>query len=263
MSAIDLTVPAGDVLKLPAPRMLIYDIETSPSTCYSFSMWQTNIDAGKIIKPTEMMCFAARWIGEDETIFRSTYHDGQAAMREKAHRLFNEADILIGYNSTKFDTPHMHREFLLAGLPPPSPSKEIDIFKAVKRRFRFTHNGLDFICSQLGLDRKQPHQGFSLWTKCLGSDPEAWQTMKTYCMNDVVITEKLYHRLLPWIPAHPSMGAMSGEDVCPSCGSADLIKQGFTYTSTGAFQRWSCRACSKWSRSTRRVAGTGITSIAA
>jgi DNA polymerase elongation subunit (family B) len=248
--------------KATAPRMLCYDIETSPSTVHTFSMWSTNIDAGKVIVPSSMMCFAAQWVGEDEVIFRSTFHDGRQAMVEKLHRLFDEADVLIGYNHIGFDNKHSRREFVLAGLPPPSPSKNLDLMRAVKAQFAFTHNGLDNVCQQLGLSRKQPHEGFDLWVRCVNGDPEAWEIFRAYCENDTKITMQLYHRLLPWLP-HPNIGAYTGEDVCVNCGSARLQRRGHTVTTTGRFPRLHCQNCGRWQRATKREAGTGVTSIAA
>ena len=216
--------PTSTEIKTTGPRLLVYDIETSPSVCYSFSMWQTNITSEKIITPSEMMCFAAQWVGEDEVIYRSTHDDGKDAMVEEAHRLFSEADVLIGWNSIKFDTKHVEREFLLAGLPPPAPCKQIDLMRAVKSRFNFTHNGLDYVCSQLGLERKQKHgefAGFDLWLQCLAGNDAAWQVMREYCVNDVLITTAAYLRLLPWIPGHPSIGAMTDTaDCCPAWGAS-------------------------------------------
>jgi hypothetical protein len=53
-------------------KRLLLDIETSPSVVYSFDMWGANIDAGKVITPSVMMCWAAKWYGEPEMLFRST-----------------------------------------------------------------------------------------------------------------------------------------------------------------------------------------------
>jgi hypothetical protein len=245
------------------PRLLLLDIETSPSVVYTFDMWQANISADKVIEPSRMMCWAAKWYGEDEVFFRSTYHDGRDEMVAEIYRLMSEADALIHYNGKGFDVPHLHREFLLAGLTAPSPSKQIDLYLAIKKVFKFTHNGLGYVCQQLGLDSKLQHSGFDLWVKCLHDDPDAWAAMREYNIQDVQIMEPLYNRLQSWIPSHPSYAAMMGEDVCPACGSADLQRRGTTSTATGRFQRLRCTSCGRWSRSSKREAGTSITQIAA
>ena len=115
---------------------------------------------------------------------------------------------------------------------------------------------------QLGLDVKQEHEGFELWVKCMADNPVAWGVMESYCRNDVRITEQLYDRLLPWIPAHPSYGALTGADVCPSCGSAHLQHRGVAITASGRYQRMHCQACGKCSKVSKAEARTGITQLA-
>jgi DNA polymerase elongation subunit (family B) len=244
-------------------KRLLLDIETSPSVVYSFDMWGANIDAGKVITPSSMICWAAKWYGRDEVLFRSTYHDGKAAMVTGIYDLLDAADAVIHYNGKRFDIPHLNREFLMAGLGSPAPYKQIDLYQVVKRQFKFTHNKLGYVCEQLGLDTKLDHgEGFDLWVRCLADDAAAWETMRAYCMQDTRIMEPLYDRLLPWIPNHPSHGALIGTDVCPACGSTRLQHRGYTITSTGRFHRLHCEACGKWSRETMPDARTSVTQIA-
>ena len=48
------------------------------------------------------------------------------------HQLMDEADVMVGWNSAAFDRKHLNREFLQAGMTPPSPSREVDLMKVVK-----------------------------------------------------------------------------------------------------------------------------------
>ena len=83
----------------------------------------------------------------------------------------------------------------------------------------------------------------------MDGDEDAWSRMRHYNETGVKITEALYGRLLPWSPNHPSYGAITGQDcVCTNCGSSDLRKEGQAFTSTGAYQRYQCAACGRWSR---------------
>lgn len=238
------------------------DIETSPSVVYTFDYWNASIGAEKVIEPSHMMCWAAKWYGEKKVFFRSTYHDDKPTMVSEIRKLMDEAGIVIHFNGKRFDIPHLNREILEMGLKPPSPCKQIDLYQTVRRVFRFTHSGLGPVCQRLGLRTKLPHSGFQLWKDALNGDKDAWAEMRAYNIQDVEIMEPLYEKLRPWIPGHPSFAAFTGADCCPACGSAGLIKEGFTITSTGRFQRYRCRDCGRWSRSTRRAAGTGIVAVA-
>ena len=90
----------------------------------------------------------------------------------------------------------------------------------------------------------------------------AWRTMKTYNVADVALTEMLYWKLLPWIPAIPSHAAHSGETVCPACGSPRLKRRGFAYTAQSQYQRYVCRECGKWSRATTGARTVQVVGVA-
>ena len=210
-----------------------------------------------------MICFAAKWVGsDDEPVFFSDFHHGHGVMVSIAAQLLEEADAILTYNGDYFDEPRINREILAAGVNPPSPYKRIDLYKVVKKRFAFPSGKLDYVCRELGIGAKTEHSGFDLWKRCMSDDPQAWSLMREYNMNDVALNERLYFRLLPWIPGLPSYGAESGSDVCPACGSDQLVRQGHAYTKTGRYQRYTCSSCHTWSRASRRDAHTEIVQTA-
>lgn len=246
-------------------KVLTIDIETSPNLAHVWGLFNQNVGINQILEASEVICFAAKWHGEDEVIYSSTFHDGKKAMVSRAFNLLSEADVVIHYNGKRFDIPHLNREFLFEFGTAPAPFTQVDLLHAVKKNFRFTSNKLDFVAQALDLGAKTQHTGHQLWMDCLNNVPEAWELMKEYNMQDVVITEKLYDKLLPWLSGHPHVSLYSGdvEDRCPNCGSEDLRPQGRAYTSVSVFQRFRCGACGKWSRGNKRLTGSAITSIKA
>lgn len=246
-------------------RALVIDIETSPSLADVWSIWNTNVGLSQLREVSHVMCFAAKWHGARKTEFWSDHHDGHDAMVRRAHELFDEADAVITYNGVKFDVPHLHREFLLAGLAPPSPHKDIDLYRTVKKRFKFVSNKLDHVAQQLDIGSKVQHAGHKLWVDCMNDDPKAWALFKRYNIQDVRLTEDLYDRLLPWIVGHPHRGLIDGSPgaSCGKCGGDRLQRRGFDVTSTGKFQRLQCADCGAWSREGKRVAGVDVRPIAA
>ena len=242
-------------------KLLVIDIETSPNIADVWGLWDQNVAINQIRIPSEVMCFAAKWVGKREVFFHSTFHDGKDEMLRQAYSLLAETDVAIHYNGRRFDVPHLNREFLQMGLTPPAPFKQIDLLETAKRQFNFPSNKLDYVSQALGIGSKVKHEGHELWVQCMAGDEKAWGRMKKYNCQDVKLTERLYDKLLPWIPNHPSYGALTGTDVCPNCGSSDLKKWGFTPTTQGTFQRFLCNACGKWSRSTHREGGTKVVPI--
>ena len=70
-------------------------------------------------------------------------------MLEGIHKLLDEADAVIHYNGKRFDIPSLNKEFLLNGMFPPAPFKEIDLLTVARGRFRFVSNKLDYVAQQL------------------------------------------------------------------------------------------------------------------
>jgi len=197
-----------------------------------------------------VMCWSAKWLGEDEIFFDSVYQSRPKKMLKLIHMLLEQADAVIHYNGTRFDIPTLNKEFLLAGLPPPSTYKQIDLLSTARGRFRFPSNKLDYIAQALGVGKKHDHAGHTLWVKCMAGEAEAWATMEAYNKQDVVLLERVYEVFLPWIKNHPNIALFNGleEDTCPNCGGTHLKKRGFSYTTTQKYQRYQCYACGTWSR---------------
>jgi uncharacterized protein YprB with RNaseH-like and TPR domain len=230
-------------------KILFLDIETTPNLAYVWGLFKQNIAINQIEESTEMLCFGARWYGEKKVIFKSVHHDGKEAMLQEVHRLLDEADVLVGWNSKAFDSKHLKRELLQAGMKPPSPYKEMDLMLAVKSQFKFPSNKLDYVAQTLGVGAKVQHSGFDLWKKCMAGDNKAWAEMKKYQIQDVNLLIDLYEILKPWIPGHPNRALHDGlEEGCLVCGSAHLQRRGVARSASGTYHRFQCQDCGKWQR---------------
>lgn len=246
-------------------KILLIDIETSPNLAHVWGLWQQNVGLPQLLESTEMMCFAAKFLGEKKTQFYSTFHQGKDSMISAAWELVNEADVVMGWNSKSFDEKHLNREFLEAGLTPPSPVKSLDLMLAVKKKFRLPSNKLQYVSTLLGLAGKVQHSGHDLWIRCLAGDEKAWREMRRYNIQDVDLLEDLYYALQPWIDGHPAVGLHDGtkQDSCPNCGGVDLKREGYAFTKLGKFQRFVCNGCGKWGRSGKRIGHVDIREVSA
>lgn len=186
-------------------KILMLDIETTPMQVYTWGLWDQNIGINQIIKHTEMMCFGAKWLGQKKVTFKSVHHHGKQEMLETLHKMMNEADILVGWNSASFDHKHIRREFLEASLEPPAPVKDLDLMTVVKANFLFPSNKLDYVAQKLGVGAKVKHSGFDLWIDCMDGKDKAWREMRKYQIQDVELLDKLYEVLLPWFPGNSSV----------------------------------------------------------
>lgn len=245
-------------------KVLFIDIETTPNVAHVWSLWNQNVGLSQLLEATEMFSFAAKWMGAKHTFFFSTFHDGKETMVQAAWDLLNQADVVVGWNSRSFDVKHLNREFLEAGLRPPSPFKQVDLMLEVKKVFRFPSNKLQYVSTALGYEGKVQHSGHELWLACLAGDEKAWRKMRTYNKQDVVLLEPMFEQLRPWIstPVLALYGS-ADEHSCPACGSESLTRQGYAYTKLGQFQRYVCDDCGKWSRGGTKVGSVDIREVAA
>lgn len=232
-------------------KILFLDIETAPNVAMVWGLFNQNISTGHLLNTGYTLSWAASWLGEEDVYFDSVFQSTPRSMVKSIHRMLDEADIVVHYNGTKFDIPTLNREFLLHGLPPPTPYKQVDLLKTMRSRFRLTSNKLDFVCKQLGLEGKTKHTGMDLWQGCMNKDPEAWALMEEYNVNDVIILEEVYHVLLPWIKNHPNMSVYKEDAVCPTCGGKHLQSRGFQVTTAGKYRRYRCNDCGTWSRAAK------------
>src|SRR5258706_102053 len=122
-----------------------------------------------------------------------------------------------------------------------------------KKVFGFSSNKLDYLAKFLGVGEKIETE-YQLWLDVMNGSKTALATMVKYNKHDVVINEKVYDKMLPFLRNHPHMGAMSGKDKncsCPNCGSTNVKKNGIKYTAAGVKkQEIQCNDCRHFARVT-------------
>lgn len=249
------------------PRILIFDIETTPMIGYTWGKWQQNVLS--FIENSYTLCFAYRWYGTDEPVrvisqrqFKRDYKRNRKddyRVTKAMWNLFDEADIVIAHNGTKFDVKKMNARFAVHKLGRPSPFQQVDTLRVARSQFAFASHSLNDLGSFLGLGQKLQHTGFDLWVDCMAGIDEAWQMMEDYNEQDVVLLEELYTYLLHggWITRHPSLALINGENhSCPACGSHDRQKRGLAQTTAYIFQRYQCNNCNTYYRDFKSIQGS-------
>lgn len=231
-------------------KRLLIDLESAPHIAMIWGPKNSYIQPKNVIQSGYTMCFAAKWLGERGLTFKSVHKDGAEDMTQTAWNMLHEADAVIHYNGKKFDIPILNADFAEHGLTPPSDFVEIDLLTTVRGKFRRYSNKLDEIARWLGVGCKVQHKGLDLWRECMDGDETAWRTMERYNRQDVVLLEKVYKKLLPWIKNHPALGMYVDDDrpVCPHCASRNITKHGTRRTKTQCYQRYVCNDCGTWMR---------------
>lgn len=241
-------------------KILLLDIETAPMMADVWKMWDENIGLNQIVQDWYILSWSAKWLDGG----RMFYADQRAAasiendrdILEQLWYLLDQADIVVAHNGDRFDIPKINARFVKAGLPPPSPYRQIDTLKIAKSRFKFTSNRLAYLGEFLGVETKKithtKYPGHQLWIEVRKGNLSAWEEMKRYNKADVLALEGVYLKLRAWDKRHPNLAVDHAEDgVCPICGVAhSLEKRGYTYTNGGKYQRYHCtnESCGAWSR---------------
>jgi len=238
---------------MKSPKILLWDLENSPLEGYSWDSYEANVF---VEKDWYMMSFAAKWLGSSKVIckalpdyssYKKDKRDDKALVLD-IHKLINEADILIAHNGDKFDIRKFNARCLIHGIEPPDSYKTIDTLKEARKHFKMTSNKLDELGRSLNVGRKMVHTGFDLWRRCMDGDKKAWQIMKKYNIQDVLLLERVYKKLRPWMKNTPNLNLWSRENGCRNCGSNNLRKRGFEYTVSAEVQIWHCKDCGSLSR---------------
>jgi hypothetical protein len=240
-------------------RIGFWDIERCSMISRHYDRWRTSIRPSQTIRDERTVSFAFRWLGEkkSKTVYFSEWGDGRKTMLQELHNRLTECDYAVGWNSKRFDTRSVNRDFFLAGMGEPAPYIDLDLMVAVKRKMFFSSNSLKNVTRELGIEGKiEVHDLDQLTEDAMTGDAKAQRLHRVYNKRDVdVLADELWPRLEPWIPVSMSPNVALGTvgDACPRCGSDDLERRGFKYTATGVWQQYRC-ANGHWVRGSKRLA---------
>ena len=229
-----------------APKILLFDIETAPMKSFLWSIWQKGVQPDQVTNDWFILTWAAKWLFNSKTLSegltgKEARKESDTSILKGIWQLLDEADIVIGHNSDKFDIRRLNTRFLINGMGPPLPYRSIDTLKVVQKHFAFSSNRLDQVNRTLGLPRKMETK-FELWKKCVEGDEKALKKMRKYNKRDVNILEETYLTLRPWIKSHPNIGLYLDldEPVCSNCGSTDIMWVGHYCTNVSKFRAGRC-----------------------
>lgn len=224
------------------PKILFLDIETTPNVSYTWGKFDQDVIAFK--EEWKLLSISYKWF-KGKTFFFGLNTLSEKELTKLTHALFDEADIIVAHNGDKFDIKKINAKFLQFHLKPPSPYKTVDTLKVLRQVAKLNSNKLNDVGVLLGLGEKVKHSGFDLWLGCMAGNPDSWKQMEKYNKQDVILLQKLYVELLPWIKNHPHF--KDGKKVCPNCQSENLENRGYGINQSFKYHRRQCRDCGAWS----------------
>lgn len=243
------------------PKILFFDIETMANLGYVWGKWEQDVIQFK--EHWYFLSFAYKWLGEKKT-YVCSLPDYPVYKKDKTNdyqlvkalwKLFDEADVVVAHNGASFDVKKANAKFIKHGLKPPRPYKVVDTKTIAKRYFRFDSNKLDDLGEYFNLGRKINTGGFELWIGCATGDKKSWKKMCDYNIQDVILLEKVYLKMLPYVTNHPNLNLLQDTThCCPNCSSHRLQKRGTAIVGrTSIVQRYQCNECGAWSQGAKMV----------
>lgn len=243
------------------PKMLFYDVETAPLISAVWGMWDQNVGLNMIQSDWHLLSFSAKWADSDEIIYMDQRDqeniEDDKHLLEALWKLLDEADIVVGQNSKKFDNKKVNARFIMNGMQPPSSYRNIDTLTIAKRHFAFTSNKLAYMTDKLCTKYKKlthaKFSGFDLWKECMAGNPEAWVEMEEYNKMDVLSLEELYEKLIPWDSSLNFSAYNENSTHTCSCGGTHFKDNGFYYTNAAKYQKYKCNRCGSEYRDSKNL----------
>lgn len=235
------------------PKCVVFDIETSPFTVASFSLYPDSLNHSNIIQDWFIICASWKELGSKKVEAISITKPGDdKAVVKKLRDVLADADVVIGHNIKKFDLKKLNARMIYHRLPPLPNLQIVDTLTEIKKVAANTSNRLDCLSTLLtGQGKMDTSSG--LWLKAMRGDKKAIKEMVAYNKIDVVRNEEVYDIIKPYLKTHPHIGAMHGRDrnhSCPKCGgtSFDSSRNRLRYTAAGIpKQQVQCKSCHSYS----------------
>ena len=228
-------------------KIVTFDIETISNVVFSWATRGKHWNAIDTLMDWRVICVGYKWLGKKAellTVFDEKFKpmirenkDGSITLRQiddydimvAMRDILDEADIVVGWNSKKFDVKKVQARMIALGIEPPSPFKQVDVMQEKGKVASSNSYKLDDTGEEWGIGRKLKHEGWELWYESVKGTQTAINKMHRYCRQDVNLTEKAYLKLRPWMATHPNLNWYSRDiKACSACGKENtLIKRGF------------------------------------
>ena len=238
-------------------KRLFFDIETSPCLGWFWRPgYKLRLSYDNVIEDAKIICISYKWQDKKEvhTLVWDQKQSDETLIKEFIE-IMNKADEIIGHNGDRFDIPWVRTRALFHGIKNVPRWRTLDTLKSVRSNLKFPSNRLGDIAKYLGLDVQKMDTSFSLWKNVMKGDQEALDYMVEYCEYDVLVLERVYEKVIGFVPLKTHAGVLKGGDKwsCPNCGGIDLVRNGTDVTRAGTeSQKMKCKSCNRSYRITTK-----------
>jgi len=167
----------------------------------------------------------------------------------KAYQVMKEADIWVGWYSSRFDVQFVQTRLLKHyGIAMP-PVPQVDGWWIARTKLRLHSNRLASVQQFLELPTAKTPLKPEHWVKGAQGHPASVKYIAEHNLADVECLEQAYLQLRPLITNHPSVNIAAGDsDGCPCCGSPKFHKVREKWNRITYAPLYRCHDCGAWSQ---------------
>ena len=221
------------------PRVIFFDLE---STNLNAEMGHVLCGAYKVLGEKKVQTVS---INQSPTYKKDPTND--KFVIQKMKEVVESADILVGHYSTRFDLPLLQSRALVHNLGALPRPPHVDTWRVSKYRLKLRYNSLANLSKFLKCDSKTALD-WDIWTKAQACHESSLRYIVEHCVQDVIVLEEVYKKLLPIIDTHPSLSILRGgsKHDCNTCGSSNVERRGRHVALKTIRQRFHCKDCGSW-----------------
>jgi len=189
---------------------------------------------------------------------RHLRHFNDGPLLKEFSKIYTEADLTVAHFGSVFDRRFVQGRLMINKLPAIPFTRMRDTCMIARSVANYSSNRLKNLGTTLSLNNKKEEKGEGWpkwWFGAMQGDMGSIKKMAHYCKRDVLATEELYYRLLPFDNAHPRMHFSKipeDRDPCPVCGGANQ-QRGVAFANNKRYYRYQCSKCGKWSRGKKAI----------
>ena len=260
----------GNLADALAPKILSLDLERLPGEV-TLDVWEprdfqrTNyVHPDRWSQLPRTLCASGQWYGAKGTLFVAAWEqpDDPWHVARTVWQWLDEAAIAVTFNGKRGDLKWLRTDWLTAGLPLPSPWRDVDLFVIARQQFAFESKSLAHLCQRLGLAGKEgKYDAAEAKAAMAGDGPERRRLIK-YSRQDARLNFAVFDRLKPYLSGYNlGLYAADGTRCCPLCGSERLEPAGLAPTTVTLYTSWRCMDCQGLMRSTSRSAAVPMRGV--
>lgn len=233
---------------MKTPRVLFYDIETTPLRAWIWRLGDQAVRHNQLDKKYDsygIICIAYKW--NDKTPIKVIHwgYDKQdtGKLIKEFDKIAETADIVIGKNSDRFDVKHLNTQRMIAGLPglPTWLNSTDDLEMQFRRTFNLPSYSLDYLSKSILNSKGKDKMEFDDWINIVEKKSrKSYNKMLEYCKHDVEDTVKLWNFAKTHFKPKFNMATYYQETRCRSCGSDNIKKNGTRIRGKTTYQMFYC-----------------------